>query len=150
MTVCDFFQVTVLWNYGSVAPSDPGTARPLYEIKAALFKALGHPSRVRILELLVERDMSVAQLMPEVGIETSNLSQQLAVLRRAGLVRGERQGSRVVYGIADPGVGDLLAAARGLLIRRWAETADVLADLRADLRADVDRPTVTAPSAGPT
>ena len=112
--------------------SDTGPALPLYEIKAALFKALGHPSRVRILELLVERDMSVAQLLPEVGIETSNLSQQLAVLRHAGLVAGTRRGSRVMYRLADPGVGELLAMARSLLIRRLTRTADVLADLRAE------------------
>ncbi|HET9658261.1 MAG TPA: metalloregulator ArsR/SmtB family transcription factor [Kineosporiaceae bacterium] len=115
-----------------MAASEPGTALPLYEIKAALFKALGHPSRVRILELLVERDMSVAELLPEVGLEPSNLSQQLAVLRRAGLVTGVRSGSRVLYRIADPAVAGLLAAARSLLIRRLAHTADVLADLRAE------------------
>lgn len=115
-----------------MAASEPGTARPLYEIKAGLFKALGHPSRVRILELLAERDMSVAELMPEVGIEASNLSQQLAVLRRAGLVTGVRSGSRVLYRLADHQVAELLAVARVLLIRRLAHTADVLADLRAE------------------
>lgn len=115
-----------------MAASDPGTALPLYEIKAALFKALGHPSRVRILELLTERDLSVAQLQPEVGLESSNLSQQLAVLRGAGLVVGARTGSRVVYRLADPGVADLLATARSLLIRRLDRTAGVLADLRAE------------------
>lgn len=115
-----------------MAASEPGTALPLYEIKAGLFKALGHPSRVRILELLAERDMSVAELLPEVGIETSNLSQQLAVLRRQGLVTGVRSGSRVLYSLADPGVAELLAAARSLLIRRLAFTADMLADLRAE------------------
>jgi ArsR family transcriptional regulator len=121
-----------LCEHEHVAASEFGTALPLYEIKAALFKALGHPSRVRILELLVERDMSVAELLPEVGIETSNLSQQLAVLRREGLVTGVRSGSRVLYSLADPGVGDLLAAARSLLIRRLTSAAGLLAGLQAE------------------
>lgn len=115
-----------------MAASELGTTLPLYEIKAALFKALGHPSRVRILELLAERDMSVAQLLPEVDIETSNLSQQLAVLRRQGLVNGARSGSRVLYSLTDPGVAELLSVARSLLIRRLARTADMLADLQSE------------------
>lgn len=123
-----------------MAASEFGTALPLYEIKAALFKALGHPSRVRILELLAERDMSVAELLPEVGIETSNLSQQLAVLRRQGLVTGVRSGSRVLYSLADPGVAELLTAARSLLIRRLAFTADMLADLQAEPERTERRP----------
>jgi ArsR family transcriptional regulator len=129
-----------LWNHEQVTASESGTALPLYEIKAALFKALGHPSRVRILELLSERDMSVAELLPEVGIETSNLSQQLAVLRRQGLVMGVRSGSRVLYRLADPGVAGLLAAARSLLIRRLAITADMLADLQAEPERSERRP----------
>ena len=61
-------------------------AAPLYEVKAELFKALGHPARVRALEVLAGGERSVGELQPAVGIELSHLSQQLAVLRRAGLV----------------------------------------------------------------
>jgi hypothetical protein len=59
-------------------------SRPLYQLKAEFFKTLGHPARIRVLELLSQRDHSVAEMVPEVGIEPTNLSQQLAVLRRAG------------------------------------------------------------------
>jgi DNA-binding transcriptional ArsR family regulator len=135
-----------LCKHELVAASELGTALPLYEIKAALFKALGHPSRVRILELLAERDMSVAELLPEVGIESSNLSQQLAVLRRQGLVTGIRSGSRVLYSLADPGVAELLAAARSLLIRRLTFAADVLADLRAEPERTERRPEGNRPA----
>jgi ArsR family transcriptional regulator len=75
--------------------------------------------------------MAVAELMPEVGIETSNLSRQLAVLRREGLVTGVRSDSRVLYSLADPGVAEPLAAARSLLIRRLTSTAGLLAGLQA-------------------
>ena len=56
---------------------------PLYQLKAEFFKTLGHPARIRVLELLSERDYAVAEMLPEVGIEPAHLSQQLAVLRRA-------------------------------------------------------------------
>ena len=56
---------------------------PLYKLKAEFFKTLGHPARIRVLELLVTGDKSDAELLPEVGLESSNLSQQLGVLRRA-------------------------------------------------------------------
>ena len=61
-----------------------GTSVPLSEVKAEMFKALAHPARVRALEVLVEGERSVGELQPLVGIELSNLSQQLGVLRRAG------------------------------------------------------------------
>ncbi|CAM5317255.1 HTH arsR-type domain-containing protein OS=Streptomyces aurantiogriseus OX=66870 GN=GCM10010251_96000 PE=4 SV=1 [Streptomyces aurantiogriseus] len=56
---------------------------PLYQLKAEFFKTLGHPARIRVLELLSEREHAVAEMLPEVGIEPAHLSQQLAVVRRA-------------------------------------------------------------------
>ena len=60
-----------------------GVDRPLYEIKAELFKALGHPARIRILELLADDEVPVSSLLTDTGMEPSHLSQHLAVLRRA-------------------------------------------------------------------
>ena len=71
--------------------------RPLYLLKAEFFKTLGHPARIRVLELLSQREHAVAEMLPEVGIEAANLSQQLAVLRRAGLIVTRRQGSAVLH-----------------------------------------------------
>src|SRR4051812_42726451 len=82
--------------------------RPLNEIKADLFKALAHPARVRVLEVLVEGEHSVGELQPLVGIESSHLSQQLGVLRRAGLVVTRKEGNAVIYSVRDPLVADLL------------------------------------------
>ncbi len=91
--------------------------RPLYEVKANLFKGLAHPFRIRILELLASADeSSVAALQAETALEASHLSQHLAVLRRHRLVTSERRGSHVYYRLADPRVADLLAAARALLL----------------------------------
>jgi ArsR family transcriptional regulator len=89
---------------------------PLYQAKAEFFRTLGHPARIRVLELLNERDHAVHELLAEIDIEPSNLSQQLAVLRRAGLVTQRREGSQVVYAISAPEVRDLLLAARRILL----------------------------------
>lgn len=77
--------------------------QPLYRMKADFFKTLGHPVRIRVLELLSERDQAVSEMLPEVGIEAANLSQQLAVLRRAGLVTARREGLSVLYTLTSPG-----------------------------------------------
>ena len=88
---------------------------PLYQAKAEFFKTLGHPARIRILELLSERDHAVHELLERLTIEPSNLSQQLAVLRRTSLVASRREGGEVIYSISAPEVRDLLRAARRIL-----------------------------------
>ena len=77
--------------------------KPLYEIKANLFKGLAHPLRIRILELLSKcPEASVADLLQEMDLEASHLSQHLSVLRRHQLVISERRGSHVYYRLASP------------------------------------------------
>lgn len=88
---------------------------PLYLAKAEFFKTLGHPARIRILELLCERDHAVHELLDEIGLEPSNLSQQLGVLRRTSLVTSQRRGGEVVYTVSAPEVRDLLLTARRIL-----------------------------------
>lgn len=93
--------------------------RPLYEIKANLFKALAHPARIRALELLSGspgETATVADLLARMDIEPSHLSQHLRVLRRHGVVRSLRQASHVHYTLAHPGVSGLLAIAREFLV----------------------------------
>lgn len=88
---------------------------PLYQAKAEFFRTLGHPARIRILELLSERDHAVHELLEQIAIEPSNLSQQLAVLRRTSLVVSHRRAGEVVYSVSVPEVRDLLLAARSIL-----------------------------------
>ncbi|MFJ4803296.1 ArsR/SmtB family transcription factor [Streptomyces murinus] len=104
---------------------------PLYQLKAQFFKTLGHPARIRVLELLSEREHAVAEMLPEVGIEPAHLSQQLAVLRRANLVRTRKEGSTVHYSLTSPHVAELLRVARTILSGVLAGQAGLLADLRA-------------------
>ncbi|WP_449278187.1 ArsR/SmtB family transcription factor [Leucobacter sp. GX24907] len=90
--------------------------RPLYEIKANLFKGLAHPYRIRILEILSgTTEASVAEMLLETELEASHLSQHLAVLRRYRLVHSERRASTVYYRLAFPEISDLLRVARSLL-----------------------------------
>jgi ArsR family transcriptional regulator len=110
-----------------------GLNRPLNEIKAELFKALGHPARVRALEVLCDGEHSVGELQPQVGIELSHLSQQLGVLRRAGLVTTRRKGSTVYYALRDPLVAQLLSVAKQLLLANLSQTRDLLDHLTAEL-----------------
>ena len=91
---------------------------PLYQAKAEFFRTLGHPARIRVLELLSEQPLPVHELRAQIDIEASNLSQQLSVLRRSGLVIQHREGAEVIYALAVPEVRDLLAAARHILRTR--------------------------------
>jgi ArsR family transcriptional regulator len=104
-------------------------SRPIYQVKADFFKTLGHPARIRVLEVLRDGERSVGQLIPEVGLEPSHLSQQLGVLRRANLVQARKEGATVLYSVSDPRIFQLLEVAKAILLSSLAETADLLAEL---------------------
>lgn len=108
-------------------PNEPH--RPLSEIKAELFKALAHPARVRVLEVLAAGEHTVSEMQPLVGIESSHLSQQLGILRRTGVVSARKLGSSVIYSLRDPLVAELLAVARRLLLVTLASRSDLFDDL---------------------
>lgn len=103
--------------------------RPIYDVKAQFFKTLGHPARIRVLEILAGGPRSVSELQPDVGLESSHLSQQLAVLRKAGVVRAEREGSSMVYSVADPQIFELLSVAKQIISTSLSAAEDMLADL---------------------
>jgi len=103
---------------------------PLYQKKAEFFRMLGHPVRIRVLELLGERPQQVRELLTEIDVEASNLSQQLAVLRRAGIVVSTRDGATVIYALAGPDVADLMRAARRILTEMLAGQTELLYALR--------------------
>ncbi|RSM76336.1 transcriptional regulator [Amycolatopsis sp. WAC 01375] len=103
---------------------------PLYQAKAEFFRMLGHPVRIRVLELLAEGPKAVRELLAEIEVEASNLSQQLAVLRRSGIVTSTREGSTVVYSLAGGDVVELLRAARRILTELLADQNVLLAQLR--------------------
>lgn len=117
-----------------------GSERPLYEIKANLFKALAHPARIRVLEILSanERPTAVSEILAETNIEATLLSQHLAVLKRHQVVRADRVGNAVYYELAHPSISELLVIARTFL-------ADTLKAQRHQLKAFDDLPPISSP-----
>lgn len=105
---------------------------PLYQAKAEFFRMLGHPVRIRVLELLQDGPTPVRDLLAAIEIEPSSLSQQLAVLRRSGIVTSTREGSTVVYSLAGGDVADLMRAARRILTEMLSGQQELLAELRED------------------
>ena len=104
---------------------------PIYQVKADFFKARGHPARIRVLEVLRDGDRAVSELIPAVGLESSHLSQQLGVMRRANLIQARKEGSSVVYSVGNPMIFELLDVAKQILTSSLAETRDLLAELEA-------------------
>jgi DNA-binding transcriptional ArsR family regulator len=107
----------------------PHNAGPIHEAKANLFRVLGHPARVRILELLRDGERSVGTLQAELELDSGGTSQHLGAMRRIGLVDSRREGTSVYYRVADERVFDLLAAGRAIISRRLADQQSILQDL---------------------
>ncbi|MGP4050911.1 ArsR/SmtB family transcription factor [Streptomyces sp. 2A115] len=103
---------------------------PLYQAKAEFFRMLGHPVRIRVLELLQDGPTPVRDLLAAIEVEPAALSQQLAVLRRSAIVTSKREGSTVVYALAGGDVADLMRAARRILTEMLAGQNELLAQLR--------------------
>ncbi len=88
---------------------------PACQVKAELFRVLGHPARVRILELLAGGERTVGDLQGELGLDSSGTSQHLGVLRRSGIVEARRDGTNVYYRIKDPQTSVMLESARKII-----------------------------------
>jgi ArsR family transcriptional regulator len=106
----------------------------LQAFKAAFFRALAHPIRIRILELLVKGDRSVQELQEALGADQPVVSQQLAVLRANNIVSGKKEGVSVRYGLRDQLIGDLLETARQIFNNHLVGTQDLLRQLQRERR----------------
>ena len=106
----------------------------LQVFKAGFFRALAHPVRIRILELLVKGERSVQELQEALGLEQPVVSQQLAVLRSSNIVSGRKVGVSVRYAVRDPLIGSLLDTARQIFNNHLIGTQDLLRQLRREDR----------------
>lgn len=111
------------------AQSPQGDPPPIYRLKAEFFRLLGHPARVRILELLRDGERSVGDLQAALGLDSSGTSQHLTAMRRQGLLESRRVGTSVFYSVKDPRMFQLLEIARQVLTGRLEETRELLGDL---------------------
>jgi DNA-binding transcriptional ArsR family regulator len=107
----------------------------LQAFKAEFFRALAHPVRIRILEVLSEKgERSVQELQEALGLEQPLVSQQLAVLRAKNVVTPRKVGTTVNYALADPLVGKLLGVARQIFDNRLVDSQAMLKELRRETR----------------
>ncbi|MCX7570916.1 metalloregulator ArsR/SmtB family transcription factor [Tumebacillus sp. DT12] len=98
----------------------------MQRFKADFFKALSHPLRIKILELLSEGEMSVNELQSLVGSEGSAMSQQLSILRSKNIVVGTKEGNRVIYSLRDPMIVELLQVARKIFNNHLIDVMNTL------------------------
>ena len=102
----------------------------IQKFKSEFFKALAHPMRIRILEVLSEGNKTVNELQAILGSEGSAVSQQLAVLRNKNVVFGLKEGTSVIYSLRDPLIKDLLSVAREIFDNHLVDTISILEEIR--------------------
>ncbi|QEC48448.1 helix-turn-helix transcriptional regulator [Baekduia soli] len=110
-------------------PTPPAGPPPIYRLKADFFRLLGHPARVRILELLRDGERNVGELQAALGLDSSGTSQHLTAMRRQGLLASRRAGTNVFYRVTDPRLFDLLEIAKQILTAQLEQTRELLGDL---------------------
>jgi DNA-binding transcriptional ArsR family regulator len=108
----------------------PAVTGELPAFKARFFRALAHPARIRLLEILVRGGRTVQELQDALALEQPIVSQQLAVLRAHDIVAARKEGVSVRYSVRDPLVGDLLAIARRIFNNHLAGSQLLLRELR--------------------
>jgi ArsR family transcriptional regulator len=113
----------------SSSPVEAVQRRPVYQIKAEFFRVLGHPVRVRILELLRDGERTVGDLQLQLQMDSSGTSQHLGALRKQGILDSRREGTSVYYSVRDPRIFQLLEVARQILNTSLSESQAVLGEL---------------------
>lgn len=98
-------------------------------LRAGLFKALAHPTRLRILEILKDGELCVCKIYEALDLEQSNVSQHLKVLRDKDIVRTRRDGSMILYRITRPEIQDLLDLSGAFL-------SGILSDTLSELKGE--------------
>ena len=98
----------------------------LQNFKAEMFKALAHPIRIKILEVLRESEKNVTELQNVLGLDQSTVSQQLSLLRNKNLIATRKVGSSVFYSVSDPLLFDILDTARAIFNNHIMNSVDML------------------------
>lgn len=111
----------------------------LQEFKAQFFRALGHPIRIKILEILVRRGHTVQELQDALGLDQPIVSQQLAVLRNRNIVSAQKDGLSVTYTLRDPHIAELLIVARQIFNNHLVSTRGLLRELQRETRQRIPR-----------
>ena len=100
------------------------------QMTANFFKALSHPVRVKVLHCLENGERCVCELIEDVDIEQSNLSQHLSVMKKQGIINSRKDGQKVIYYIAYPSVLEVLRAAEKTLGEQIGHSQSLLKYLK--------------------
>ncbi len=106
----------------------------LHRFKAEFFKALSHPLRLAILDLLRTGEKSVGALATELETDQPTVSQQLSILRQRGFVETRKQGTTVFYRTVDPDVYAFLDLGRTIFERQLAQHGAKLEQIRQEVK----------------
>ena len=102
---------------------------PIYTVKSDFFRVLGHPARIKILELLRDGERSVGDLQAALSLDSGGTSQHLALLKRHGLLDSRRERTSVYYSVRDPRMFQLLEVARQILTANLEGATSLLREL---------------------
>ncbi len=116
------------YSYAMIMVVMPDSLR---RFKADVFQALGHPTRIAIIEMLGHRELSAGDLIEELGMEQANVSQHLAVLRSRQLVMNRKSGNQVFYSVRDPILLEVLALMRKYFQKHLTEALAILEEIGA-------------------
>ncbi len=113
----------------TAAKAQAQSAKPIHRVKAEFFRTLGHPVRVRALELLKGGEMTVGDLQAELGIDSSGASQHLSAMRRQGILEARKEGTSVYYKVRDPRIFQMLESAKQVIGSHLEEANALLCEL---------------------
>lgn len=95
-------------------------------VQADFMKALAHPTRLHIMEILRSGEKCVCDIVPELGLEQPNVSRHLAVLKREGILQSRKDGLRVIYWAASPQIHDIIDLTTEAIRQIWTEKAEIM------------------------
>ena len=101
----------------------------VYKVKADFLRALSHPIRLKVIEVLKHGEKSVSALVKQLGVEQSSLSRHLLALRDAGILKSRQERTTVYYGIRDHDIFQVLRPIAVMLRKKFKESERVLATL---------------------
>jgi len=102
----------------------------LRRFKAEIFQALAHPTRIAIVELLRNGEMSAGQLIEQLGLEQANASQHFTVLRSKQIVVNRKEGNQVFYSLRDPVLIEVLDVLKRYFYSQLSQTMSMLKEMR--------------------
>src|SRR5580658_2611324 len=101
----------------------------LRRFKAEIFQALAHPTRIAIIEVLRDGELSAGAIVDRIGLEQANASQHLAVLRSRNIVTCRKEGNQVFYSVRDPLLIEMLDSMRRYFLLHIEDAMSILKEM---------------------